>query len=64
MSALSARWKAQIQEIIDISRNRIQQLEAGELRPHDAVSVDETRRKIEAEMKVIARLQQTMDALP
>ncbi|WP_298884131.1 hypothetical protein [uncultured Bradyrhizobium sp.] len=62
---MSAFWKAQLQEIIDISRDRIQRLEAAELiRAGNAAPVDETKRKIEAEMKVVARLQQTMDALP
>jgi len=62
---MSAHWKAQLQQIIDIARDRIQRLEAGELAlAPDAAPVDETKKKIEAEMKVIARLQQTMDALP
>jgi hypothetical protein len=63
---MSAHWKRQLQEIIDLSRDRIHRLEAAELtQAGDAPPLEETtKKKIEAEMKVIARLQQTMDALP
>ena len=59
---MSADWKEQLQQIIELSRDRIRRLETGA--PDDAPSlgVDVTR-QIEVEQKTIARLQRTIDAL-
>jgi hypothetical protein len=55
---MSADWKEQLQNIIELSRHRIRQLEA------DAPSLRvDAVRQIEAEKKNIVRLQRTMDAL-
>jgi hypothetical protein len=59
---MSAYWKEQLQHIIELSRDRIQRLEAG--LPADAPSLRiEATNQIEAEEKNIARLQRTIDAL-
>lgn len=59
---MSALWKEQLQQIIELSRDRIRQLESGA--PDDAPSLDvEATRQIETEEKNIARLQRTIDAL-
>lgn len=58
---MSADWKEQLQEIIELSRERIRQLEAA---PADAPSLGvELTRQIETEENNIARLQRTIDAL-
>lgn len=59
---MSADWKEQLQQIIELSRDRIRRLEAGA--PDDAppLGMDVTR-QIEVEEKTIARLQRTIDAL-
>jgi len=59
---MSADWKEQLQQIIDLSRDRIRRLKAGA--PDDAPSLRiDAARQIEAEEKTISRLQRTIDAL-
>ncbi|GGI33974.1 hypothetical protein GCM10010987_77110 [Bradyrhizobium guangdongense] len=59
---MTALWKEQLQEILELSRKRIERLEADT--PPDARSLDsETNRQIETEAKNISRLQRTIDAL-
>jgi len=59
---MSALWKDQLQEIIELSRKRIRQLEAQRL-PDSPSSGSEAIGQIEAEEANIARLQRTIDAL-
>ncbi|MGX4770253.1 hypothetical protein ACWAUC_10650 [Bradyrhizobium guangdongense] len=59
---MTALWKEQLQEIIELSRKRIERLEA-DTSP-EARSLDsEANRLIETEEKKISRLQRTIDAL-
>ncbi|MGX4803112.1 hypothetical protein [Bradyrhizobium guangdongense] len=59
---MTALWKEQLQEIIELSRKRIERLEADT--PPDARSLDsEANRLIETEEKKISRLQRTIAAL-
>ena len=59
---MSSDWKEQLQQIIELSRDRIRRLEAGAPDDTPPLDVDVTR-QIEVEEKAIARLQRTIDAL-
>lgn len=59
---MSADWKEQLQQIIDLSRDRIRRLKAGEADDAPSLRIDAAR-QIEAEEKTIVRLQRTIDAL-
>lgn len=61
-AAMSADWKEQLQQIIELSRDRIRRLEAGAADDAPSSGIDATR-QIEAEEKTIARLQRTIEAL-
>lgn len=53
-------WKRQLQELIDLTQDRIRRLEAGEMLVRDQV---DARQRVETERSAIARLQKTIDAL-
>lgn len=59
---MSALWKEQLREIIELSRDRIRRLEAGASDDSRSLRNDATR-QIKVEEKNIARLQRTIDAL-
>ncbi len=58
---MSADWKEQLQRIIELSRDRVRRLEAEA--GTNAGSCAEAARQIEAQERIIALLQRTIDAL-
>lgn len=57
---MTADWQAQLQDVIDLTKDQIRRLESGEILTGDA---DITRERIETQRAIIAQLQRTIDAL-
>lgn len=65
IASMPSHWKKRLQDLIDLTNDRIRRLEAGEtLRMAVGVhSADATRQTIENERAIVVRLQQTIEAL-
>jgi hypothetical protein len=65
IASMTAYWKKQIQDLIDLTRDRIRRLEVAEALTQTGAtpSANSTQQTIENERAIIARLQRTIDAL-
>ena len=57
---MPTHWKQQLQYLIDLAKDRIKQMEAGEMSSGD---IGPAARTVEAERAMIAQLQETIDRL-